>query len=305
MKLLFAFSITIALLILPSVFAHTLVINSPLNNLPYGTRSVPFNLSSSDLSTFHYSDINNSARWIQICGNPTFNCIKNIRLREGLNMLMIKATNLSGHVNLKNIKVTIDSKKPKILETSPRRDSFINSSSIFSVNYTEENLDKINLYYGTTKDVKVETNNSNCTSGKNKNCDFTAEELSKFGGSGRFIEFWFEVLDKSNNAVNSSKSRIKVDTSPPELIFINTRIDDRKVTFIFDVIEENFEEITYTDSNDCGLLPKPSRALCRRLDNGRCVVTRRFCTGSHNLNITISDKAGNKLINNTEAFTII
>ena len=61
---------------------------------------------------------------------------------------------------------------------------------------------------------------------------------------------------------------------------------------MFDVTEENFGEISYTDQSESR--PR-ERRLCSRLVNGLCNVKKRFIKGHHVVDIKIMDEAGNAI----------
>ena len=62
--------------------------------------------------------------------------------------------------------------------------------------------------------------------------------------------------------------------------------------FYFNITEENLDEIGYIDNED----RKPRfRRLCSRLKNGICEKKKTFRRGYHNLDIQITDKAGNQI----------
>ena len=64
--------------------------------------------------------------------------------------------------------------------------------------------------------------------------------------------------------------------------------------------DNNFEKISYYDNN--ALAPKWV-TLCAGLTNNRCVKKKYFSLGTHNLDIQVTDKAGNSA-KQSIAFTI-
>lgn len=81
-------------------------------------------------------------------------------------------------------------------------------------------------------------------------------------------------------------------TTIPILNYFNYSIDRRRVEFIFNVTEINFDEINYIDWN--GRRPR-ERRLCSRLRYGICEKRKSFRTSEHNLTITVLDNAGNSI----------
>ncbi|MEK6872502.1 MAG: hypothetical protein AABW90_00640 [Nanoarchaeota archaeon] len=100
---------------------------------------------------------------------------------------------------------------------------------------------------------------------------------------------------------SSRPTSLDVDTTNPVINSFNYSIDRRKVNFVFNIIENNFDEVDYIDWNDSK--PRETR-ICSRLRDGICEVRRSFKIGEHNLTIKILNEAGN-FIETTVQFTII
>jgi hypothetical protein len=279
----------------------SLVINAPNGVKHYDSNRVLFNLSSDIKGSFFYNNINGSGTWIKIC--DTINkCIKNIRLDDGANLISIKFDDGRGNMNISNISVNIDSKKPRVLGIFPR--GALTNGSLFSVKYSEENLKSIALYYANGSTTNFINNATACMSGINQECNFSINFPS--GLNGKWIDFWFSLSD-SANTINSSKTKIKVDNAAPNIVsfaYAPDGANGRRIKFIFDVFDDNFKDIIFKDSNDCGMLLAPSGKLCSNLHNGRCIAVKTFCAGYHYLDITASDKAGNTK-NIAANFTVI
>lgn len=278
----------------------------------FGSKDFYISLNASDKSLFYYSEADNPERWIKICSILNISCSKKIRLFDGVNHLLFKAVDINGiSSNIEELNFTIDSAKPIIIKTSSN--GMITNGSIFSVVYTkydrltgQEKLNNVTLFYGVEGNIISISKINECLTGINKNCEFKNIDVSRF--NGQTITYWFNVSTKANSAL-SRKSRTIVDTTPPEIrpladnvnliIFGNVypdsrnQVNYRKVKFILDINENNFHSVKYADTNNCGYQIIPSQILCTRLDVGRCIVTKNFCIGSHSLNITAIDKAGN------------
>ena len=232
---------------------------------------------------------------------PAFNCSRNIRLNEGNNILLIRSDNGLGNIELEYLNVSIDDTKPRIIKVYPSGNSY--GSGFFSINYTELNLKDIALYYGGFNNpIILVKNNTECSSGINQQCNFSAD-LSSFNGDK--IQFWFSVTDLAGNSVNSSKTRVNVDLDNPKVVYISPPIiTNTRVKFYIDIAEPNFDRVIYTNTNNCGVFFESSRVLCTTLKNGRCIFSKTLCLGFHNITLTSSDKAGNSVINYT-SFDII
>lgn len=292
MKVLILVSLVFAVLMISMASALTLTINKPTLNANYNSNKIDINLTASAQSDFYYLSV--SGRWIQLCDN-TINCIKNLNFREGSNSISFKAVGANGNADFKEISFNVDTKKPVITDTFPGSKAFTNGSE-FSVAYNEDNLKEAKLFYD-NKNMTL-----NCTSGKKQSC-LTNLNLSAF--DGKFIEYWFSLTDNAGNSAMSKKTAVKVDTTAPKNLdgFPKYEQNNDVVKFIFEVNELNLKEITFTDDSVIPLLTS-SRVLCTRLDNGRCTSTRRFSSGTHNLVITATDKAGNSNILNSTTITV-
>jgi hypothetical protein len=225
-------------------------------------------------------------KWIKLCDNTEV-CQKRIRAVEGDNTFRIKAV---GDDSVpETVSFFVDSIKPRILKTSPLGNSFVNGS-LFSISYIEKNLEDITLFYGNAGDIRSEINKECLGGNKTQQCDFELD-ISEFDGES--IDFWFEVND-GINVVTSKRTRVKVDTTSPKIVESSiTSLENNRVKFVFEIDEANFRDIILRDFNDCGIKYNPSELLCGNLNYGRCVVTKNFCKGSHELTITVRDKAGN------------
>jgi hypothetical protein len=261
----------------------TLTVHSP-QNANYSTRRIPFNIKTSNKSIkielITYK--NNNTRMKRLCrdcdeyGNSSK---KTRRLDEGQNKITIRATDMFGDVQEKNITIFIDSRPPKISRTSPRRNSITNGSH-FEVKYTEDNLKSVLLSFNPNIPLQ------NCPSGRNTICA-TSANLSNFDNS--FIEYFFNISDGINIA-KSRTTKIFVDTSSPTITILNHTIDGRKVKFNITISEESTLEYIDIFSS------RPRfRRLCSNCDeygNSR-KKTKSFKTGDHSLLIRATDEAGN------------
>jgi len=295
-KISFLVMIFGVLLLLPLVSGLVLTVNSPVNST-LNTRTVAVDLSSDATANFYYiKDINSPGNWILLC-RADLTCVTTIQLSNGVNKPSFKAVSLAdGSSDIKDsITIKIDTLKPVIKKISPNTNAFVNGlSGFFNITYTEENLNRITFYYGTSNDS--DEMNGSCASGKDKICSFNPP-LNAFDGQA--INFSFMVLDTAGNNRTSKTNNVRVDLTNPSFSFTKS-IDKTKVTFIFNVTEINFNKIVFMDLKDA----RPTwKTLCSNLIVGRCYTYRTFSYGEHNLNIKVLDRAGNSA-NQSTSFTI-
>ncbi len=275
------------LILLPTVLSLNII--SPEYDRKYNSSIVLLNISEDIKSDFFLLDGASGNSWKKICEKKEL-CTKNIRAKEGLNVLKLKSVDINGISSYGDVSFDVDTKKPKIITTTPYNNALTNGKG-FSIKYSEENLDSIILYYGTPGNY-LPVLNTDCESGIGKKCDFDKLNLLEFDGT--LINYWFVVSD-GVNSVSSKMNRVKVDSLSPELVNKEDyfTVDRNVVSFTFEVDEKNFKDIIYKDTNDCNVKSVISGILCGKLSYGRCVITKTFCVGNHEILITIRDKAGN------------
>ena len=285
---------------------------SPQDGDIFGSGNVLVNLSASSKSLFYYSFADNPEKWNKICSSSNLRCSKKIKFKEGVNNLIFKAVGISGVTsNLEEVSITIDGIKPVILKISSN--GSISNGNMFSVIYNKNDrvtgtdvLNNVTLFYGIGGDIMSISKPEECLTGMNQHCDFEEVDVSYFEGQN--INYWFNISTKANSVL-SKKGRVKIDTTSPEIeplvdgisqiisskIYsdFKKQVYSRNVKFTLDITEDNFDRVSYVDSNNCGYKVIPSQVLCTRLNVGRCIVTKSFCVGHHNLIITAIDKAGN------------
>lgn len=268
--------------------AFNLTVHSPLNWSLYNSKRVRFNITTTkEVEKIEYINwIERRPRWKRLCRRCDeygFSRKKTKTLKEGWNNITIRATGEFGNVEA-NITLFIDSKKPRISRTRPRRNSVINGSE-FYIKYTEDNLQEIILFWNPNKTLE------NCTSGRNQEC-ITSANLSDF--DGQWIKYWFEVSDQINTE-ESRKTRVFVDTTLPVLT-VSSPVNgadhtSRKVPFNLTVSED--VTLEYRDNS----ARKPRwRRLCSRCDgygDEKRIRTKSFKKGHHDIEIRATDKAGN------------
>ncbi|MCK5149365.1 hypothetical protein KAJ87_00370 [Candidatus Pacearchaeota archaeon] len=269
-----------------------LTIYSPIEKI-YGSRRIKFNLTTSkEVKLIEYKNWGDrQPRWRRLCRNCNeygFSKKKLKSFKEGEHNITIRATDSFDQTKEENILFSIDSKKPRISKTLPRKNKFTNGSN-FYIKFKEDNLNEVLLIINETEFYQINT--SECIKGKRYTECYVKLNLTEF--NGQEIKYWFNVSDFVRS-VSSKKTKIKVDTTPPIInnnITKDLEINKRRVTFKINVTEENFDEIRYTYIDNKGRLK--NRRLCSRLKEGICEKKRTFRKGEYNLTIKVLDKVGN------------
>ena len=205
---------------------------------------------------------------------------KNFVFSEGLNKITIRATSL-GETKEKTFDFLIDTKKPTIKNTFPIQGVYSNGS--FGVSYDEDNIYKIELFYGLKDQIKS-TVLKNCPGGKGKECK-TLLDLSSY--NGKKIDYFFTITDSSNKSVSSSKRSIFVDNKKPVIKSITYLADRNFIKVILNLSEDNFKSAMYFETNS-----SKGKLFCSSLRNGVCYRSfdsRYDFSGK----LVITDKAGN------------
>jgi hypothetical protein len=188
---------------------------------------------------------------------------------------------LGGEIEESRMRFFIDTKKPRIINTAPDYGEYSNGE--FSVNYDEENVKNVELYYGLRNSIdKIAI--GDCSSGKNKSCS-SMVDLSEFDVEK--IYYWFVIEDVAGNIVNSSKKRVLIDNSLPVIDNLDYLVENNYVIFNIEVSEKNFDRIVYYDNDE------EARVLCSSLNRGFCHRKLKLDSGNHLLKIEVLDDSGN------------
>ncbi len=269
----------------------------PVNNHIYNKRTVLFSVNLNEKSDLYYLDlINDRGRWTRVCQDcSTYS--KERSFKEGWNNLTIKAEDLAGNPAFKNVSFFVDSKKPQIHKTEPRN-GFVGGE--FFIQYSEDNLAEIKIYYGNSGAGMKEAVLSGCDSGKKQECDINIKEILEEYEEEE-IEYWFNVKDIAGNNISSKKTKLIVDTISPDYE-MTYNVIGKYVYVKFDITEKNFDSIEYIDLLD----PKSDyKTLCSSLKNGICEKKITLKAGPHKLRFEIMDKATNKVPAETDVFVIV
>ena len=262
-----------------------MVVNLP-EEANYNSKRIQFNISMEGTAeTIEYINYNdNNPRWKRLCRNCEEygeSRVKTQSLKDGENNISIRATDKFENAIEQNISLFIDSQAPRVSTTEPRRNDVINGS-LFSVKYTEDDIQEVKLLFNPEIEL------ADCEPGKNKICE-TSADLTEF--DGEYIEYYFEISDLLST-VQSRTTRVLVDTTSPELTVSLPEEQNysRIVPFNISISEE--VTLEYYDTSESRPRWKKICSNCNEYGESRA-RTKSFKTGEHNLLIRAVDKAGN------------
>lgn len=267
----------------------SLVVNFP-NQTTYNKNNLPINLSLVSISgkkADMISYIDNSAIrpreavLCKSCKDYGLFSKKAVNLKDGQHDLLFKAV-INGTLYMNNITVIIDGKSPRLYLPRIRSKDYTNGT--FIINYDEDNLKSITLFY----DNKNYTEN-NCSSGKKQVCKILLN-LSEFQGED--ILYSYLVEDIAGNKAITKNMTSEVDITPPLINELTYPVIGSYVYFRFNITEKNFKDISYFDNSYDRAKWK---ILCSVLKDGVCEKQQRLTPGEHNITMRISDKAGNSV----------
>lgn len=265
-----------------------LLVNSP-KNTTYNSKKILFDINTTREASIEYINYNNvRPKWINLCTN-CYEYNKTKMLHEGWNNITIKAEDNYGKTKEENLIFFIDSKKPLISKTEPKRGSFTNGSD-FYIKYSEDNPKELSITYNSTEILDL----SKCSdNGRYKECYY---DLNLIKYEGQEIEYYFKLADIANNTDESKPVKVKVDTTPPKINNLNDSIYKTYKSYAYfniSITENNLNRVEYFDLNDSRAR---WRTLCIRLRNGICEKKVAFDGTSPNLLIRVLDEAGNAVI---------
>jgi len=205
---------------------------------------------------------------------------------EGTNTLRIRATDAGGNIGYDEITFTIDSSKPRIHKTEPRRGYAQNP---FSVTYTESSIEEVTLKYGDSESITKFA--GECPDGIYVNCEFEIPNLVDY--SGQRMKYHFEIIDVAGNTVNSRPRTLRVDTVAPEFTNLATMLPEdigvysRYVPFLIQ-LDERVSRLYYVDE-----WTGYERTLCRGCSRYG-LRNIRMAEGDYDITIYAEDYAGNQ-----------
>lgn len=267
--------------------APIITLYNPINNSVYGERAVLLNFVLNEESDVYYTDvIDGRGRWTRVCQECT-SYSHSRSFDEGFNHIQFKMIDGADNENYTEVQFFIDSEKPRISKTEPRR-GFANGD--FYVQFSEENPETLVLGYGNliTGFRNANVDLDSCVIDRTKtNCDISVN-LSDYDGEQ--IDYWFNITDIAGNSYQSRPNTVEIDKTPPVINSMNYTIDRTRVTFNFNVTEDNFDAIEYQDNSES----RPRwRTMCSRLNNEVCTKRITLRSGVHDLSIQVADEAGN------------
>lgn len=270
----------------------TLTVNSPIEGGKYNSKYVLFDLSSDDSSSFYYLDnINGRGKWSRLAALTRL-FKKSISFQEGLNDITIKAIDNNDNEVSMIRSFYVDSTKPKITKALPGK-GFANGK--FEVLFTEANPVSVTLDYGNNIKGRRTANVplSSCTH-DDKGKYYCIVNVSLGDYNNQDIDYKFRVVDVVGNSIESKTIILKVDSAKP--VITNSpiyTINGKYVIFRLNITEVNLDRVVYMDNT----LLRPSwKSLCSSLKNNVCEKKITFSKGSHVVDVKVSDKAGNELV---------
>lgn len=268
--------------------AFSMVVNSPVDGI-YGKRRIPFNINlEGDVDLLEYINwADRNPRWKRLCRNcDEYGSTrkKTKSFRDGEHNITIRATDSSNQVRQVNISFSVDSKKPRISRTYPRRNKVTNGSD-FYIKYTEDNLKEVLVSFNST--IALPDCNE---SGRNIECDVQLD-LSLY--DGQEIAYWFNVSDFVRS-ISSRVTSVMVDTTSPELHLNMPENTDYGRRIPFNITVDNDEKTLIEYYDESSSRPRWKRLCnnCNEYGNSK-TKTKSFRRGDHSLIVRTVDKAGN------------
>lgn len=281
--------------------APQFILTSPSEGQLFNSRKALVEFSLNEPADVYYIDaVNGRGKWSKLCsncdaGNPTYS--KLVSFDDGENIIQFKAIDEAGNVAFSNnVSFFIDSKKPKIKKTLPKK-GFANGE--FEVEFQEGNPKALTLRYGINGSSSQAIAISSCNkSGTSNDKYYCVVNVNLGAYNGQEISYWFTLEDLVGNVINSKPINLKVDMSAPQVLnpssFFSYENGTKYVYFNLSINEENFNEATYSYLDSKGRMKEGT--LCTRLKDGTCYKKLTFTKeGAYDLTISIIDEAGNSI----------
>jgi hypothetical protein len=291
--------VVIAIALIGSVFGYTLTqklmvevlpevinISQPLDGNVYADSYVPINLSLFGTKSEYLKYSADGGKFVKLCeGCSQYS--GNKKFSEGKHSVTFTSLFGPGPI-FSTVEFIVDSFKPKIIDTFPKRNSVINGT-LFFVKYDEENLQNITLFYQ-IEDKVFERTNYFCDSGKNKNCTFENIYLSNYN-NGKYLTYWFEA-DDYVHSILSRKVELLVDTTVPELEVSFSYDPKSKGIIYFNITSSEKADLSFMDLSDPKARWKTLCTDCNEYGSNKAKF-KYFNKGSHWIVIKAIDQAGN------------
>ena len=230
-----------------------LTINTPTNGETFDSTRVIFDLTVDSASRIEYKDAADTS-WHKLCDGCT-NYNRHVSVEEGQNQITIRATKFSNNMQTEKIVTfSVDSKVPVCKSSTPINNEYSNGE--FTVEYSEANLDKVELYYMGTQDANYKKVLVACPSGQNQIC---AANINLDSYKNSQVSYYFNICDKASCDSCKTQTAKVTSNAPPVLTVasipnLNT---DKKI--LLDILTDKLSLVYYIDNSD----PEKPKTLCK------------------------------------------
>ncbi|MFA5174506.1 MAG: hypothetical protein WC438_04975 [Candidatus Pacearchaeota archaeon] len=266
-------------------------LKSPINKKVYDSRAILVEFSLDEKSSVYYIDNIYGKKGVRLCNN-CYDYSRKVSFKEGFNNITFKAMDVLGnYVDIERTFI-IDSKVPRIHKTEPRSGY---ASGDFYVQYSEDNVKGITIYYGNLETGFKQKELKNCSSGNKQWC-FVSVDLKSY--NNQKIEYYFIVKDVANNEKKSQIKKLNVDVvypvlnNPKSFWKQGTGKDSKYIYFSLNITEDNLDKVSYTYEYR-GM--EKEKTLCSGSQQILCTKKVMFTPGNYSLNVQIIDEAGNAI----------
>jgi len=184
----------------------------PQEDKIYDDDRIEIQASSDFECDWYVMDMNDRRpKFKRMCRDEKF-CSKKLSFDEGENSIVIKAVDELGNSAEVEKSFRVDSKKPKIYKTYPKR-GFANG--VFEIEFKEENPETLVLHYGgKEKEINVKAC-ANCRKKGKKTFCSVEVDVSEF--DGKRIPYWFVLEDVAGSKDESKKIYLNIVAFAPEI----------------------------------------------------------------------------------------
>ncbi|MBU3913175.1 MAG: hypothetical protein KKE50_03715 [Nanoarchaeota archaeon] len=266
------------------------VINSFDKNIDGKYATFRIDLTEQNLDKVEYIDnLEEKGKLKTLCSSLKNGiCEKKVSFKDGQHDVSIQITDKAGNTANINSSFFTDSKKPKITKTLPVSNGYANG--LFMVEFAEENPVSLELNYGNRLlgYQSKPANFNECVSDRGKTTCFVSVDLISY--HTQTIQYWFTLSDKSGASTESKKLNVKADAVEPIVSSFSHLTGKGYVSFTMSISESNFFKVEYWDNSETRPIWK---TICSSLSGGSCIKKVYLRAGEHDLDIRVSDKAGN------------